>query len=105
MPSSKKESENGLVAKRGEKGLTVALKLAFSFTIFDEVCIRFMKVRSLRTALESNTVLSESIQLNLCSFDPCNNSFLCDSEGVTRSSWLSYTFALAVYSRLFLCKV
>lgn len=45
MPSSKKESENGLVAKREEKGLTVALKLAFSFTIFDEVCIRFMKVR------------------------------------------------------------
>jgi len=45
MPSSKKESENGLVAKRGGKGLTVALKLAFSFTIFYEVCIRFMKVR------------------------------------------------------------
>lgn len=97
----------GLLARKGQRELTAEPLLLYYNCLFLSPflmksfsgLLRFCWIPALGTAFESRTALSESTWWNLCSPD------LFNTEEVIDSSWFSYISALAIYTRLFLCKV
>lgn len=82
----------------------VALRLPFSFTLLDKVFIGFIHV--LLKPIIGNSLWKPHRSLRKHLMKPLQLwSFWFNTEGVIDSSWLSYIFALAVYTSLFLCKV